>query len=179
MTLVRESNLSEIDMTIAAVLAVTVLLSQCDDPQTPVERAEREPLGAEEAAAIAKEARGAVDAFLAAWNTGSSAALAKEVRFPFVTLRGNGRVRIDETPETFQPRYFEKLREDENWDHSTFDAIEPVWVAESKVHFKVQWSRHNVDAVRYMTGEILYVVTRVDEEWRIQVRSSLSSTRLE
>ena len=125
-------------MTIAAVLIASVLLSQCDDNQSLPNRAARRELSAEEAAAVAAEARAAVDAFLEAWNTGSSAELAEVVGFPFVTLRGDGRVRIDGSPETFQPRYFERIRETEQWNHSTYDAIEPVWVFDNKVHFKVQ-----------------------------------------
>ena len=165
-------------MSVTPFFLATDLFNQCDDNPDARGAAVREQLSEHEAA-IAEEARGAVDAFRVAWNTGSSAELSKVVRFPFVTLRYNGRVEIDEAPETLQPGLFEKLRDDENWDHSTFDAIEPVWVAENKVHFQVNWSRHDTVGVRYKTGEILYVVNRVDDEWRIQVRSPLWSTRLE
>lgn len=161
-------------MTIAAVLIASVLLSQCDDNQSLPNRAARRELSAEEAAAVAAEARGAVDAFLEAWNTGSSAELAEVVGFPFVTLRGDGRVRIDGSSETFQPRYFERIRETEQWHHSTYDAIEPVWVFDNKVHFKVQWSRYNTNGERYANGEVLFVVPKVDETWRVRARSSIA-----
>ena len=161
-------------MPIKTLLVASALLSQSNNPQTASTHRQFSP----QEAAIAKEARAGVEAFLAAWNTGSSAELNKVVRFPFITIRQDGRVGIAQTPEEFQPRMFERLREEQHWDHSTFDSIEPVWIDREKAHFKVQWSRHNTDGARYLTGQILYVLNKVDGAWKIQVRSSLSFERL-
>ena len=164
-------------MPIKALLVTSALLSQSDDTQSPPISSELVHLSPEEAA-VAKEARAGVEAFIDAWNTGRNAELRKALHYPFITLRGTGDVEIAQTPDEFQID-FDRMRNKQQWDHSTFDAIEPVWIAPAKAHFKVQWSRHNTNGTRYVTGQILYVLTKVDGQWKIQVRSPLSFERLD
>ena len=71
---------------------------------------------------------------------------------------------------------FDLLRQAEGWDHTTLDLIEAVQVSTEKVHFKVVISRRHQDGAAYRTAPGLYVVTRQDGHWGLQLQSVLPPT---
>ena len=120
----------------------------------------------------AKESRAAVDRFLKEWNTGKIENLRKTLHYPFITVGYEGKMHVAKTPEEFKIE-FDRFRTNQNWDHSTFDKIEPIFVSEDKAHYKVAWSRHNTAGRRYMAGEIVYIVTKKEGRWAFAVRSTI------
>ena len=120
----------------------------------------------------AKESRAAVDRFIKEWNTGDNGKLRKALHFPFVTVARNGEMDVAKTPDEFEID-FARMRARQNWDHSTFDKIEPILIAPEKAHYKVIWSRHNSDGKRYVTGEIVYIAAKKEGRWAIVLRSPI------
>ena len=120
----------------------------------------------------AKESRAAVERFVKEWNTGDNDKLRKALHFPFVTVGRNGEMNVSNTPGDFKVD-FARLRTRQNWDHSTFDEIEPIIIADDNAHYRVAWSRHNTAGRRYMTGEAVCSVTKKNGHWAFAVRSSI------
>ena len=117
-----------------------------------------------EAAAVA-----AVEAFYAAWSAGDLETLRGTMNYPHVSLFP-GRVEVRATPEDFESP-FERLREGQGWHSSSLDRIHPVWTRDDKVCLSVDWSRYGEDGARYLSGNIIYIVTNVDGHWGIQFRA--------
>ena len=116
----------------------------------------------------------ALNEFIDAWNTADNAELRKALNYPFFTLFRPGRLEIAETPEQFTTD-FQLMREQQNWARSTFDESKALTVTEDQVHFATTYSRHNTDGEKYQTGRVLYIVTKQDGHWGIQLRSGLPS----
>ena len=123
-------------------------------------------------ATAAKESRAAVDRFIKEWNTGKTENLRNALHYPYVRVGYKGTMHVSLTREKLEID-FTGMRTRQNWDHSTFDKIEPIFVAEDRAHYKVSWSRHNTAGKRYMTGEAVYIVTKRDGRWALSVRSSI------
>jgi hypothetical protein len=57
--------------------------------------------------------------------------------------------------------------------YSTFQRMEAVQSNAEKVHILCEFSRHHSDDSVYLQGEIIYIVTKIDEHWGIQFRSAM------
>ena len=58
----------------------------------------------------------------------------------------------------------------------TIDTLEPSLVMRDKVHFELTFTRWHPDGTRYWTVPALWLVTRQDDRWGIQVRSLMPPT---
>ncbi len=126
---------------------------------TPVEgRAEAEQ------AAVA-----AVEAFYQAWSEGDIEALRETMNYPHVSLFP-GHIEVRATPADFESP-FERLREGQGWHRSSLDRLHVIWTRDDKVCVDAHWSRYGEDGTRYLSGNIIYLVTRVDGHWGIQFRA--------
>ena len=114
------------------------------------------------------EARGALDEYLRAWNAADNEAVAEVSNFPRVSIGQNGQVVVRQIPEEIETD-FDLLRQAEGWDHSTLDLVEEVHVSEKKVHYKVVSSRSRSDGTAYRTGPALYIFTRQNGHWGLQL----------
>jgi hypothetical protein len=92
------------------------------------------------------------------------------MNFPHVRL-ASGRVIVTERAEDFRTPY-ELLIEREGWHHSTLDRCDLVHDGPDKVHFDVRFRRYHEDGSVYAEHRSLWVVTRDDDHWGIQARSS-------
>ena len=142
----------------AAVLAVAGLLAA--------------PVAAQDHVA---EARAALDEYFRAWNTADNDAIAEISNFPRLSLGANGQIVVRETPEEITID-FDLLRAAEGWDHSTLDLVDAVQASEDKVHFKIVFSRRRADGSPYRTAPGLYVVTKQNGHWGLQLQSVLPPT---
>ena len=120
-------------------------------------------------------ARTALEEYFRAWNAADNAGIAAASNFPRLSLGTNGQVVVREGPDEIATD-FDLLRQAEGWDHTTLDLIEAVQVSTEKVHFKVVISRRHQDGAAYRTAPGLYVVTRQDGHWGLQLQSVLPPT---
>ena len=124
----------------------------------------QEGLAEAEQAAVA-----AVEAFYEAWSEGDIEAVRETMNYPHVSLFP-GHVEVRATPADFESP-FERLREGQGWRRSSLDRLHVIWTRDDKVCVDVHWSRYGEDGSRYLSGNIIYLVTRVDGHWGIQFRA--------
>lgn len=117
-----------------------------------------------------EEARKAIDDFFVAFNNRDNQSLKDLYNFPHVFLFGNGAARIAEDADGMAVN-FERMREREGWHRSTLDTIEATSVSEEKVHFELVFSRYREDGVKYSSVPALWILTKQDGHWGIQIRS--------
>ena len=120
-------------------------------------------------------ARAALEEYFLAWNAADNVGIAAASNFPRLSLGRNGQVVVREGPDEIATD-FDLFRQAEGWDHTTLDLIEAVQVSTDKVHFKVVISRRRQDGTAYRTAPGLYVVTRQDGHWGLQLQSVLPPT---
>lgn len=123
----------------------------------------------------AAEARAVLEEYFRAWNDADNSVIAKISNFPRVSLGGNGLVVVRENPEEIAID-FEALRNAEGWDHSTLDLVDAVQASGEKVHFRVVVSRRRADGMAYRTAPALYIVTKQNGHWGLQLQSILPAT---
>ena len=121
-------------------------------------------------------ARRAFEVFITQWNTADDANLRGAIHFPFVTVPGGGALIIDDQPEDFSAG-FDQMRATERWSRSSFDfdSFTVVKSSRDKVHAEVGFSRYRADGTAYRTSRVFYIVTRRDDDWRIQLRTGAAS----
>ncbi len=115
------------------------------------------------------EARRVIDDFLLAFNAGDGDAVRDTFNFPHTMMAGN-QVEVTATAADFVYHYAD-LPEKEGWHHTTLDEIEATKASVDKVHFDLVMSRCHADGTVYMVIPGLWIVTRIDGKWGIQVRS--------
>ncbi|MCH8333535.1 hypothetical protein IIC65_06335 [Candidatus Sumerlaeota bacterium] len=122
-------------------------------------------------------AKKAIETFMTAWNTGEDSNLRKTMNFPFVSF-GGGAVRVAAEPEDFS-QGFDRMREREGWARSTFDfdTYEVFLSSAEKVHCRIDFARYKSDGARYLTGTVMYIVTKRDGHWGVQLRTSGGSAQ--
>ena len=119
--------------------------------------------------AAERAAVAAVEAFYQAWSEGDLETLRGTMNYPHVSLFP-GHIEVRATPEDFESP-FERLRELQAWHSSSLDRIHPIWTRDDKVCLSVDWSRYGEDGARYLSGNIIYIVTNVEGHWGIQFRA--------
>ena len=130
------------------------------------------PVAAQDEAA---EAWAVLEEYFRAWNDADNSVIAQISNFPRVSLGSNGLVVVRENPEEIAID-FEALRKAEGWDHSTLDLVDAVQASGEKVHFRVVVSRRRADGMAYRTVPALYVVTKQNGHWGLQLQSILPAT---
>ena len=121
------------------------------------------------------EARAALDEYFRAFNAEDNEALVAISNFPRLSLGRNGQVVVRAEAADIETDFL-LLRQVEGWDHSTLDLVEAVQVSPDAVHFKVVFSRRKVDGAPYRTVPGLFVITKQDGEWGLQLQSILPAT---
>ncbi len=114
-------------------------------------------------------ARKAIDDFFAALNARDREAAKKLLHCPHIQLVGS-EVRIWNS-ESEIDTYFDALLEGAQWTYR-LDSCVTRQSSEDKVHFEVRFSRFEPDGSRRVF-QSLWVVTRKDDNWGIQSRSSI------
>ncbi len=121
---------------------------------------------------FASEARKAIELFFEGFNAEDDAIIRRALNYPHVRL-ASGTVRVWNAPEDFQTP-FAALKQAENWHHSTLDHVDVLHDTPDKVHFAVRFSRYLENGDRYALHEAIWIVTRLDDHWGIQARSSFA-----
>ena len=124
---------------------------------------------------VEAEARAALDEYFRAWNAADNEAIVEVSNFPRLSLGANGQVVVRQSSAELEID-FDVLRQVEGWDHTTVDLVEAVHIAPDKVHYRIVSSRRRSDGSAYRTGPALYVFTRQDGHWGLQLQSVLPPT---
>jgi hypothetical protein len=120
------------------------------------------------------EAAKAIEAFFNAFNAHNGEAHLNTHHFPHVRINDKGRVSIVPNASELLPLndVLANLTKKEGWHHSTLDCVEVIHASEIKVHFNIRFSRYKADGSKYAVYKSLWIVTKKDNHWGIQARSS-------
>ena len=112
-----------------------------------------------------------LDDFMAALNAYDAGAMDREMHFPHVRIAG-GAVTVYERPGGNPLEFFEKLKREDDWKWSRWEARELVQFNARKAHYAVTYTRFRSDDSVIGVYESLYVLTKDASGWGIQARSS-------
>ncbi|MCY4661488.1 MAG: hypothetical protein OXF93_17030 [Acidobacteria bacterium] len=138
--------------------------------------AEPEDLGDDERTQIVASARQAVLDFFTAFNTGDVDGTLATLNHPHLFMTPGGGFAVAESPADGPRPDFDRMRADEDWHMSTLDELQASIVTRNKVHFELTFTRWHPDGTRYLTVPALWIVTRAEDHWGIQVRSLMPPT---
>ena len=120
-------------------------------------------------------ARAALNEYITAWNAADNDAIAEVSSFPRLSVGAAGQIVVRQNPDEITTD-FDLLRQAEGWDHTTLDLVEAVHVSPDKVHYRVVSSRRRSDGSAYRTSPALYIITRQNGRWGLQLQSILPAT---
>ena len=132
------------------------------------------PVEAELQESNAEIAVAKVEEYMTAFNARDPQAWASTLHFPHLRL-ASGEVVVTETEEEFVANMdFDAFAERFGWDHSAWDEIEAVQVAENAANVALTFSRYNAAGEVISTFNTLYLVTKENDKWGIRARSSFA-----
>ena len=120
---------------------------------------------------IEAEVLSLLDAWMSAFNRQDLKAWYATFHFPHYRL-ASGRMTILEAPggeQTWQ----QPLRSS-GWHHSAWNRRQLVHVSDTKVHVDTQFTRYREDGTVIATYESLYVLTKRQGRWGVELRSSFA-----
>lgn len=139
-------------------------------------------ISAQDARRWESEARAAVEQNIRAFNAHDRKGYWDAYNYPLISIDSDGR--ISTRASTLQDAEALIVRgqpdfaqvQKEGWEYSTLDAADAMDVSANKVHFRVVFTRHRKDHFAYRSVHALWIVTRQDGHWGIQVQSTLADT---
>jgi hypothetical protein len=112
-----------------------------------------------------------LDRFMAALNAYDAAGMDGCMHFPHPRI-AEGKVLVYEKAGTNPMDLFERLKKTDNWSHSDWVKREVIQFHDTKAHVALSYTRFRADGSVIGVYESLYVLTKVDGRWGIQMRSS-------
>ncbi len=111
---------------------------------------------------------------MTAFNARDPIAWAATLNYPHLRI-ASGEVQAWETEEEFAGWMdFDAFAERFGWDHSEWNEIEAIQVAENGANVALTFSRYNTDDEVISTFNTLYLVTNENGRWGIRARSSFA-----
>jgi 2-hydroxychromene-2-carboxylate isomerase len=145
------------------------------DQMLDLEEAARRLRGDPPAAAIAAPDMVRCEQILADWmdalNHHDAVRMEACMRFPHVRLAAN-QVSVYDAPGSNPMDLFQRLMDEDGWDHSAWTQIRLVQSSLNKAHYAVQYTRYRKDGSAIGVFDSLYVFTSANGAWKIQCRSS-------
>lgn len=108
---------------------------------------------------------------IAALNARDSEGVAATLHFPHYRLTGAG-FKIWPTPDAYLSDFL--ARAGEGWARSAWNHLAVVAASPDKVHLDVAFTRYRADGTALGTFRALWVITRIDDRWAAQLRSSFA-----
>jgi len=116
------------------------------------------------------EARKVIETYFPLFSKHDAKGLLGVVNFPHVRVTDAGTVIIPSAKEwTGDPTPLEDY-----YHHTGLDSLTFVQSNSAKVHALVVFSRYKADGTRYVSYPTLWIVTKVNGHWGIQVRSTFA-----
>jgi hypothetical protein len=126
-----------------------------------------------EAAAAEAAATAVLDRHMEALNARDAEALAATLHFPHYRLAVGNRMQVWQTPDTYHADFL--ARAGEGWHRSAWDFRRVIVAGPDKVHLDVQFTRFREDGSAMGSFRALWVVSRLDGRWAVQLRSSFAA----
>ncbi|CAG9171711.1 nuclear transport factor 2 family protein [Cupriavidus pampae] len=126
---------------------------------------------ADERTEIDAACRDVLDRFMDALNAHDADAMDACMHFPHVRFAG-GNIKVYEAAGSNPMDLFQKLRDEDDWRYSTWRERELVQFNGNKAHVALSYTRFRGNGSVIGIYESLYVLTRIDGRWGIQIRSS-------
>lgn len=120
---------------------------------------------------IQQECFAVLDKFMAALNAHDAAAMDATMHFPHVRVAG-GQVKVYESAGRNPMDLFQKLKVEDDWLYSKWRVRDMVQFNDAKGHVALSYTRYRSDDSVIGVYESLYVLTKVNDKWGIQIRSS-------
>jgi hypothetical protein len=120
---------------------------------------------------VQKACNEVLDRFMAALNAYDAAGMDRCMHFPHPRI-AEGRLVVYDKPGTNPMDLFERLKKSDNWARSGWVKREVVQFNDSKAHVALSYTRFRADGSVIGVYESLYILTKVDGRWGIQMRSS-------
>jgi hypothetical protein len=115
-------------------------------------------------------ARKVIEAYFPLFSRRDAKGLLAVVNFPHIRVTASGTTIIPSAKEwTGDPTPLEKY-----YDHTELDSLTFVQSDAGKAHALVRFSRYKQDGTKYISYPTLWVVTKVNGHWGIQVRSTFA-----
>ena len=116
------------------------------------------------------EARKVIEAFFPLFSQRDAQGLLNVVNFPHIRVTGTRTLIVPSAKEwTGDPTPLE-----EHWHRSALDSLTFVQSDAAKAHALVVFSRYDSAGRRYISYPTLWIVTKIDGHWGIQVRSTFA-----
>jgi hypothetical protein len=112
-----------------------------------------------------------LDEFMAAFNARDIPAFEATFNFPSIRLASGRLVTLnkgDMKPERFTQGALAE------WDHSAWERREVIHAGEDKVHIDTRFTRYCADGSIIGGFDSVYVVTKENGHWGVQIRSSFA-----
>jgi len=113
----------------------------------------------------------ALDRFMDGLNRYDAQAMDAAMHFPHVRFAG-GQIKIYPKAGDNPMDLFERLRREDDWKYSSWVSRELVQCSDIKAHYALSYTRFRSDDSVIGVYESLYVLTKVNHAWGIQLRSS-------
>jgi len=114
-----------------------------------------------------------LDDFMAAFNNRDMPTWAATLNYPHVRF-ASGEVRVWESLEEFSATPPFNALKKTSWHHSAWLSRDVILASPSKVHIATVFQRFDANNQSIGVYESLYIVTRSNNRWGIQARSSLA-----
>ena len=128
---------------------------------------------AEDSNHSSEEALNVMDQFLEAFNDRDIGAWSKTLNYPHVRF-ASGQVKVWKNRQAFVSEANLQPLIDSGWDHSRWLSREVVLSSQQKVHISTSFERYDRNNRAISNYDSLYIVTKKDDQWGIQARSSLA-----
>lgn len=115
-----------------------------------------------------------IDKFFTAWNGADNEAMHNVINFPHAFIVRDGRAAIADTPQSMVMN-FQAMREREGWHKSEYHGLEFIHASADKVIAQLTFTRHHEDGSIYRTVPVLWIITKQDAHWGIQLRAILGA----
>jgi len=112
-----------------------------------------------------------LDGFMTGLNYYDAQAMDSAMHFPHVRFAG-GQIKIYPKAGDNPMDLFERLRREDDWKYSRWVSRELVQCSDIKAHYALSYTRFRSDDSVIGVYESLYVLTKVEGSWGIQMRSS-------
>lgn len=119
-----------------------------------------------------KQALDVMQRHITALNASDNAALTATLHFPHFRLNG-----VQLKTWSMPADYFSDFlqRAGSQWSHSAFEDIQVLQSSDDKVHLDVEVRRFRADNTLITSFRSLWVITRIDDVWAVQLRSSFAT----
>ena len=115
-----------------------------------------------------------LDDFIRALNARDAKGMAAACNFPHVRL-ASGAMRIWHTGEDFsRDPELGGIPLEREWHSTTWDERKVLQASDAKFHVAVRFTRHTAKGEKVSTFDSLYILTRDNQHWGVQIRSSFA-----